>query len=100
MAKPRKPDFVHLRVVLLIALDYSSFLSTEFRHRHHIRVRYRAIFIDRISESCNAIASVPLSVPLYPLYLLNQLTSHLNLLHVRRSRHGSQGIEGQGDESD
>ena len=34
--------------------------------------------------------------PLFPLYLRNQLTTDLELLHVSSHDHSSQGIEGQG----
>ena len=47
------------------------------------------IFVDRISEGSNAIASVRLfvcpSVSLFPLYLRKQVTVELELLHVSSS---------------
>ena len=40
---------------------------------------------DRISEGGNAIASVHLSIGLFPFYLQNRLTIDLELLHVSGS---------------
>ena len=43
------------------------------------------IFTHRISEGGNAMASVRLSVRLFPINLRNRLTTDLELLHVSRS---------------
>ena len=57
-------------------------------------ISVRLIFTNSISATGNAIASVHPSICLFPLYLQNQLTIDLEHLHVSRSDHSSQGIEG------
>ena len=50
-------------------------------------------FTDGLSERGNAIAYVRLSVPLFPLYLLNRLTVDLKLLHVSGHHQSSHGTD-------
>ena len=82
-------------ICTLPAHSYSVIQCPRYRHPSQCLLQqttthYKLIFTDHIfsghiSESGNAIASVHLSVHLYPLYLLNRLTFDLDLLHVSRS---------------